>query len=75
MIAEKLNSAKEGGDAEKIDGMIKMIPKAQVRVTRDPLTLGQLDHSKLQRPQIKNISKSVPAERLPNPLMDKISIN
>jgi hypothetical protein len=38
-IVRKIEIAKDGGDVDKINGMIDMIPKAQIRITRDPLTL------------------------------------
>ena len=56
-------------------GRIDMIPSGQLRFTKDPITLANIDHSVFQIPQIKNETEFKPARRAPHPLMDKISLH
>lgn len=54
---------------------LRLAPKGQIKLTTDPITLGQLDKSKLQSPQIKNTTGFKRAERYPHVLLDKIEVN
>ena len=47
----------------------------QFRFTKDPISMGKLDYTKFQTPQIKNETSYEKAERFPHPFMDKITIN
>jgi len=51
------------------------VPNFTMRFTKDPLTLKHLDFSKLQKPNIRNLTNFAKASRAPHPSMDKISIH
>mmetsp|Transcript_13789 Transcript_13789/g.21542 ORF Transcript_13789/g.21542 Transcript_13789/m.21542 type:complete len:110 (-) Transcript_13789:2221-2550(-) len=51
-----------------------MIPRGIIRVSKDPLTLAALDHSKIQTPGISNSSQSKESHYTPGVLMDLILI-
>ena len=58
----------------QLDQEVKdMIPSARVRLTKDPITLGEIDYSHLQSQGITNTTNFQAARRAPHPMLDKIS--
>ena len=56
----------------EVEPKLKLIPNGQIRFTKDPLSMQNIDFSEIQTPKIKNHTRAKPSKRDPNKLMDKI---